>query len=139
MPTNVHSYLQVVHVAALGLHFLELIFPPPARYPDLFPVLNVLICTPVFGLVWLWSLKCGVEVGWALGGYSSSAGFESSSHGAGAAVNSTTTTIVEGKDEFEERLEGDEMGEGGVGSGARWVGEGARRRYVGEASAGVGG
>ncbi|KAJ7672726.1 ALG6, ALG8 glycosyltransferase family-domain-containing protein [Mycena rosella] len=57
-----------VYVAGLGLHALELIISPPARYPDLFAVLNVLISTPVFGLVWLWSIKCGVEVSWALGG-----------------------------------------------------------------------
>ena len=44
---------------------------PPSRYPDLFAVLNVLISTPVFGLTWLWSIKCGVEVGWALSGLGS--------------------------------------------------------------------
>ena len=27
---------------------------------------NVLISTPVFGITWLWSIKCGVEVSWAL-------------------------------------------------------------------------
>ena len=41
---------------------------PPSRYPDLFPVLNVLISTPVFVLIWLWSIKCGIEIQWALGG-----------------------------------------------------------------------
>ena len=45
---------------------------PPSRYPDLFAVLNVLISTPVFVLTWLWSIKCGVEVGWALSGLGSS-------------------------------------------------------------------
>ena len=44
---------------------------PPSRYPDLFAVLNVLISTPVFVLTWLWSIKCGVEVSWALGGLGS--------------------------------------------------------------------
>lgn len=58
---------------------------PPARYPDLFPVLNVLISTPVFGLIWLWSIKCGVEVGWALGGWSS-----------GSKRSSTTNSGVKG-------------------------------------------
>ncbi|KAF7298940.1 Glycosyltransferase family 57 protein [Mycena indigotica] len=64
------SFIQVlslsVYTAAISLHILELLIPPPARYPDLFPVLNVLISTPVFGLVWLWSIKCGVEASWAL-------------------------------------------------------------------------
>ncbi|KAF9533133.1 ALG6, ALG8 glycosyltransferase family-domain-containing protein [Crepidotus variabilis] len=66
------SFIQVismaVYTAALLVHILELFFEPPTRYPDLYPVLNVLISTPVFGLVWLWSIKCGVELGWALGG-----------------------------------------------------------------------
>ena len=48
-----------------------MIIPPP-RYPDLFAVLNVLISSPVFVLTWLWSIKCGVEVGWALSGLGSS-------------------------------------------------------------------
>ncbi|KAF8967145.1 glucosyltransferase [Flammula alnicola] len=59
------SFIQLlsmaVYTAALLLHGLELIIPPPARYPDLFPVLNVLISTPVFVLTWLWSIKCGIE------------------------------------------------------------------------------
>lgn len=59
------------HAACLVLHVLEGLFSPPARYPDLFPVLNVLISTPVFALVWLWSIRRGVEVGWALGGLGS--------------------------------------------------------------------
>lgn len=47
---------------------MEFVIQPPARYPDLFPVLNVLVSTPVFGLVWLWSIKSGIEVGWAISG-----------------------------------------------------------------------
>ncbi|KAJ7505307.1 glucosyltransferase [Mycena galericulata] len=66
------SFIQLlslaVYAAALTWHALELLIQPPARYPDLYPVLNVLISTPVFVLVWLWSIKCGVEVTWALGG-----------------------------------------------------------------------
>jgi alpha-1,3-glucosyltransferase len=62
---------QVVYVAILGLHGLEMMISPPSRYPDLFAVLNVLISTPVFVLTWLWSIKCGVQVGWALSGLGS--------------------------------------------------------------------
>ncbi|KAL4064874.1 glycosyltransferase family 57 protein [Scleroderma yunnanense] len=66
------SFVQLVstvaHVAMFLLHLLETILIPPSRYPDLFPVLNVLISTPVFGLIWLWSIKRGIEYGWALGG-----------------------------------------------------------------------
>lgn len=60
----------------LSLHAFELVLPrlhPSlastllARYPDLFPVLNVLLNAPVLGLIWLWSLKRQLEVGWALG------------------------------------------------------------------------
>ncbi|EGN97885.1 glycosyltransferase family 57 protein [Serpula lacrymans var. lacrymans S7.3] len=57
-----------VYGACVFLHLLEFVFTPPARYPDLFPVLNVLVSTPVFVLIWLWSIKRGVEVGWALEG-----------------------------------------------------------------------
>ena len=41
--------------------------PIISRYPDLFPVLNVLLSAPSFGLVWLWSLKRQLEVGHAAG------------------------------------------------------------------------
>ena len=37
------------------------------RYPDLFPVLNVLLCMPVFMMVWLWSLKKHLEMTLASG------------------------------------------------------------------------
>jgi alpha-1,3-glucosyltransferase len=50
------------------LHLLEMVVTPPARYPDLFPVLNILVSTPVFGLIWLWSIKRGIQVGWAIAG-----------------------------------------------------------------------
>ncbi|KAK7056856.1 Glucosyltransferase-like protein [Paramarasmius palmivorus] len=57
-----------VYAAAAILHLLEMVVTPPERYPDLFPVLNVLVSTPVFALTWLWSIKSCVEVGWAIGG-----------------------------------------------------------------------
>ncbi|KAJ3529027.1 hypothetical protein NMY22_g9166 [Coprinellus aureogranulatus] len=122
-----------VHVAALGLHLLELVFTPPARYPDIFPVLNVLICTPIFVLIWLWSLKCGVEVGWALGGYSS-ANSSSTSSALLPDPSFNSPVIPEGKE-----IDGrgfpvnDPIEEGGLGSGAQWGEGAARRRNVGEA------
>ncbi|KAF8513781.1 ALG6, ALG8 glycosyltransferase family-domain-containing protein [Gautieria morchelliformis] len=54
--------------AILALHIAETVVTPPARYPDLFPVLNVLISAAVFGCTWLWSIKRGAEIGWALAG-----------------------------------------------------------------------
>ncbi|KAL1950330.1 hypothetical protein VTO73DRAFT_5454 [Trametes versicolor] len=60
-----------VYAACAVLHLAEALFTPPARLPDLFPVLNVLVSTPVFALVWLWSIKRGVEVSWTLGGLGS--------------------------------------------------------------------
>ncbi|KAG6897078.1 hypothetical protein C0992_004319 [Termitomyces sp. T32_za158] len=63
-----HILSAAVYTAAIILHLLEMAVTPPARYPDLYPVLNVLISTPVFALTWLWSIKKGLEVGWALGG-----------------------------------------------------------------------
>ncbi|KIK01855.1 glycosyltransferase family 57 protein [Laccaria amethystina LaAM-08-1] len=66
------SFIQFIsmaaYAAAIALHVLEWVITPPARYPDLFAVLNVLISTPVFVVAWLWSIKSGIEVGWALGG-----------------------------------------------------------------------
>lgn len=75
-PPSLTKIFQLFYAGAFLLHFVELLVPPPARYPDIYPVLNVLISTPVFFLVWLWSIKCGVEVGWAfsgLGGHADSA------------------------------------------------------------------
>ncbi|KAI0689055.1 glucosyltransferase [Cytidiella melzeri] len=56
------------YAACIFLHLAEALIPPPARLPDIYAVLNVLISTPVFAFAWLWSIKRGVEVGWALGG-----------------------------------------------------------------------
>lgn len=63
-----HSYMIFLHIA-------EVLFPllPKysrsilARYPDLFPVFNVLFCTPLLMVVWLWSMKRQLEVGLACG------------------------------------------------------------------------
>jgi len=41
---------------------------PPARYPDLFLVLNVLLSMPVFFFIWLWSIKSIIEARWTVGG-----------------------------------------------------------------------
>lgn len=65
----------MIHLVMLALHFSEIILPhlpsiaKPifSRYPDIFPVLNVLLCTPVFCLIWLWSTKRQLEVGFASG------------------------------------------------------------------------
>ncbi|ETW81711.1 glycosyltransferase family 57 protein [Heterobasidion irregulare TC 32-1] len=57
-----------VYAACFALHILEFVFLPPARYPDLFPVLNVLISTPIFVLTWLWSMKSLIEARWTVGG-----------------------------------------------------------------------
>lgn len=65
------SFVQTIYATCAVLHVAEALFTPPARLPDLFPVLNVLVSTPVFALVWLWSIKRGVEVSWALGGLGS--------------------------------------------------------------------
>lgn len=62
------QYLKGVYAACFALHILEFVFLPPARYPDLFPVLNVLISTPIFVLTWLWSMKSLIEARWTVGG-----------------------------------------------------------------------
>jgi len=60
----------VVYLGCALLHLLEFAYRPPARYPDLFPVLNVLLSTPVFVFTWLWSIKSIIEAGWTAGGLS---------------------------------------------------------------------
>ncbi|KAF9267381.1 hypothetical protein L218DRAFT_955274 [Marasmius fiardii PR-910] len=66
---NLVQFISInVYLAGIALHLLEMMVTPPERYPDLFAVLNVLISTPVFVLTWLWSIKCCVEVSWAIGG-----------------------------------------------------------------------
>jgi len=62
--------IQAFHAAAAGLHVLELLVSPPARYPDLFTVLNVLFSTPIFMIIWLWSLQRCLQVAWAVVGIS---------------------------------------------------------------------
>jgi alpha-1,3-glucosyltransferase len=61
---------QVVYLGCALLHLLEFAYRPPARYPDLFPVLNVLISTPIFLFAWLWSIKSIIEARWTVGGLS---------------------------------------------------------------------
>ncbi|KAJ4482066.1 glucosyltransferase [Lentinula aciculospora] len=57
-----------VYAAIISLHLLETVITPPTRYPDLYPVLNVLVSTPVFVCLWLWSIKCCIQVSWAITG-----------------------------------------------------------------------
>jgi len=61
---------QVVYLGCALLHLLEFAYRPPARYPDLYPVLNVLVSTPVFLFTWLWSIKSIIEARWTAGGLS---------------------------------------------------------------------
>ncbi|KIK52038.1 glycosyltransferase family 57 protein [Collybiopsis luxurians FD-317 M1] len=75
----VHLISAGVYAAIFVLHLLEPIITPPARYPDLFPVLNVLVSTPVFVSIWLWSIKSCIQVSWAITG-PSGLGVEASEH-----------------------------------------------------------
>lgn len=63
---------QWVHLAMAGLLAAEGVLPWIAphllgRYPDLFPVLNVLLVTPVLVLLFLWAAKKQVEIAYASG------------------------------------------------------------------------
>ncbi|KAI0304350.1 ALG6, ALG8 glycosyltransferase family-domain-containing protein [Multifurca ochricompacta] len=60
----------IVYLGCTLLHLLEFVYRPPARYPDLFVVLNVLLSTPVFFFTWLWSIKSIIEARWTVGGLS---------------------------------------------------------------------
>ncbi|THU87032.1 hypothetical protein K435DRAFT_731058 [Dendrothele bispora CBS 962.96] len=112
---SLKSFVQLlsisVHIAAAVLHILELLFDPPSRYPDLFTVLNVLISTPVFFCTWLWSIKCCIEVSWALGGLTGSG------TSSGARPSSRAASVVSAGDEgvvlpnLREKLDGNHKGD----------------------------
>lgn len=66
------THRQAVHAAIGALLALEAAAPWALRallrrYPDLFPVLNVLLVTPVLVLVYLWAMKKQVTVALATG------------------------------------------------------------------------
>lgn len=54
-----YSVLTVLHIA-------QFMVEPPSRYPDIFVVLNVMICMPVFVLCWVYGMKRQLEVGFAI-------------------------------------------------------------------------
>ncbi|KAH9989678.1 glucosyltransferase [Russula compacta] len=68
--TFLDMFTWVVYLGCALLHLLEFAYRPPARYPDLFTVLNVLLSTPVFLFTWLWSIKSIIEARWTAGGLS---------------------------------------------------------------------
>ncbi|KAI9509204.1 glycosyltransferase family 57 protein [Russula earlei] len=68
--TFLDAFTWAAYLGCALLHLLEFACGPPARYPDLFPVLNVLLCTPVFLFAWLWSIKSIIEARWTAGGVS---------------------------------------------------------------------
>lgn len=115
------ALLQAVNIAMTLLHLLEVVMTPPARYPDLFPVLNVLVSTPVFGLIWLWSIKRGIQVSWAIAGLP----------GSGANSNSNSDNKTKFAKESAQDGEDERVRVRGARDGRRWPGEGGVRRYTG--------
>ncbi|TKY85634.1 hypothetical protein EX895_005173 [Sporisorium graminicola] len=66
----------LTYLAAVGLHLVEVLAPRLApglqaavwtRYPDIYPVLNVLLTTPCFAVVWVWAMVRQVQVAFANG------------------------------------------------------------------------
>ncbi|SPO25975.1 related to ALG6 - glucosyltransferase [Ustilago trichophora] len=66
----------LTYAAAAGLHLTEIILPRLApglqaqvwtRYPDIYPVLNVLLTTPCFGIVFGWALIRQAQLAFANG------------------------------------------------------------------------
>ncbi|EST05656.1 Glycosyl transferase, ALG6/ALG8 [Kalmanozyma brasiliensis GHG001] len=64
------------YIAIVALHTLEYGLPRLApglqakvwaRYPDIYPVLNVLLVTPLVGVVWIWALVRQVQTAFANG------------------------------------------------------------------------
>ncbi|CEL62625.1 alpha-1,3-glucosyltransferase [Rhizoctonia solani AG-1 IB] len=60
----------VAYMAIALIHTFEAFIPPPTRYPDLYPVLNVLVSASVFGATWI---SVGgimmLQSAWATGGF----------------------------------------------------------------------
>ena len=112
--SNLSTPRQVVYLGGARLHSREFAYRPPARYPDLFPVLSVLLSTPVFVFTWLWSIKSIIEARWTAGGLS--AGGEPKEK--------------EKKSSLRMRLPSESLGSGGVSSGVAPV-EGIRNRREG--------
>ncbi|KAG9123251.1 Glucosyltransferase-like protein [Ceratobasidium sp. 392] len=71
LPNSLVKILSLGAYAALAsIHMLEAVFPAPTRYPDLFPVLNVLLSASVFGAAWV--AVGGIMMfrsAWATGGF----------------------------------------------------------------------
>ncbi|PSR70546.1 hypothetical protein PHLCEN_2v13585 [Hermanssonia centrifuga] len=88
-----------IYAACFALHLIEARMPPPTHLPDLYSVLNVLISTPVFAFTWLWSIKRGVEVGWAIGGLGSK------SPAGGSALLTPSASYADGDKHFRSAAE----------------------------------
>ncbi|KAG9037019.1 Glucosyltransferase-like protein [Tulasnella sp. JGI-2019a] len=79
IPPSIVKYLSLgIYAGIASLHAGEAVYTPPTRYPDLFPVLNVLLSGAVFGLAWLWGMKKQLEEGWAIAGLGQSSTSSSS-------------------------------------------------------------
>ncbi|CAE6513982.1 unnamed protein product [Rhizoctonia solani] len=68
------SLVKILSLAAYAtlalIHILEAFIPAPARYPDIYPVLNVLLSASVFGATWI--SVGGIimfQSAWATGGF----------------------------------------------------------------------
>lgn len=74
LPASLVKLLSLAAYAGLlVVHTMEAFIPPPARYPDLYPVLNVLLSASVFGATWI--AVGGIMMfrsAWAAGGFDSS-------------------------------------------------------------------
>ncbi|KAG8825723.1 Glucosyltransferase-like protein [Serendipita sp. 401] len=104
-----------VYSAIFVLHISELVISPPARYPDIFPVLNTLISGGVFGLAWLWSLKRLVELSWAMGSLGTQRSSAPSSLRMNSLSNGTRTKPLAVQEVFSSSIYGDNSATGGNG------------------------
>jgi alpha-1,3-glucosyltransferase len=80
----------------------ELVISPPSRYPDIYPVLNVLVSTPVFVLTWLWSIRSIIESRWAVGGLGTvpEKGHETNSNADAKSIPSTPVAMTSGAGDY---------------------------------------
>ncbi|KAF8746647.1 ALG6 ALG8 glucosyltransferase family, partial [Rhizoctonia solani] len=70
LSSSLVKFVSLAYITIAFIHALEALVPPPTRYPDFYPVLNVLLSASVFGATWV---AVGgimmIQSAWAAGGF----------------------------------------------------------------------
>ena len=91
---------RAVYLGCALLYILEFAYRPPAQYPDLFPVLAVLLSSPVFVFTWLWSIKSIIEALWTAGGLGADGELKEKEKKSGLRMQSPSKSLGSGQGPF---------------------------------------